>query len=157
VWAECLFADPIADIAVLGAPDNQDLCEQATAYEELVGDTTPLKIGVAFAPNTPTPVSLIALNGQIITGTVRHLGGRLWIDETSKPIIGGMSGSPVLDKDGAAIGIVSQSSITDGIDSGGMSPRLIAHLPGGLLVSLRAVNALNAERRFTRDQFRRTA
>jgi hypothetical protein len=22
VWAECLFADPIADIVVLGAPDN---------------------------------------------------------------------------------------------------------------------------------------
>jgi hypothetical protein len=24
VWTECLFVDPIADIAVLGQPDNQD-------------------------------------------------------------------------------------------------------------------------------------
>jgi hypothetical protein len=23
-WAECLFADPVADIAVLGQPDNQE-------------------------------------------------------------------------------------------------------------------------------------
>ena len=25
VWAECLFADPISDVAVLGPPDNQEL------------------------------------------------------------------------------------------------------------------------------------
>jgi hypothetical protein len=25
VWAECLFVDPIADLAVLGAPDSQEL------------------------------------------------------------------------------------------------------------------------------------
>jgi hypothetical protein len=29
VWAECLFADPIADIAVLGSPDDQELTEAA--------------------------------------------------------------------------------------------------------------------------------
>ena len=32
VWAECLFADPVADIAVLGCPDNQELGDQAHAY-----------------------------------------------------------------------------------------------------------------------------
>jgi hypothetical protein len=32
VWAECMFADPIADIAVLGSPDNQELFDQADAY-----------------------------------------------------------------------------------------------------------------------------
>jgi hypothetical protein len=44
VWAECLFADPIADIAVLGCPDNQELFEQAEGYEALVEPVTPLKI-----------------------------------------------------------------------------------------------------------------
>jgi hypothetical protein len=29
VWAECLFVDPIADIAVLGSPDTQVLGKQA--------------------------------------------------------------------------------------------------------------------------------
>jgi hypothetical protein len=99
------------------------------------------------------PVSLIALDGRTITGAAHHLGGRLWIDETSEPILGGMSGSPVLDKDGAAIGIVSQSSIAGDISTGGTSPA-DPHLPGWLLVSLDAVSALNAERRFTRQFIR---
>src|SRR5262249_57628847 len=38
VWVACLFVDPIADIAVLGQPDNQDLSEQADAYDQLVED-----------------------------------------------------------------------------------------------------------------------
>ena len=29
VWAECLFADPVADIAVLGVPDEQYLSSEA--------------------------------------------------------------------------------------------------------------------------------
>ena len=40
VWAELLFADPIADIAVLGSPDNQEPGEQAMAHEELVEQAT---------------------------------------------------------------------------------------------------------------------
>jgi hypothetical protein len=44
VWAECLFADPIADIAVLGSPDNQALFDEAGAYEALVESTSPIKI-----------------------------------------------------------------------------------------------------------------
>jgi hypothetical protein len=36
VWAECLFVDPIGDIAVLGSPDDQELAEKAEAYCELV-------------------------------------------------------------------------------------------------------------------------
>ena len=47
VWAECLFADPIADIAVLDSPDNQELFEQAEAYEALVDSTKPLTIANA--------------------------------------------------------------------------------------------------------------
>jgi hypothetical protein len=29
VWAECIFADPVGDIAVLYQPDSQELSEQA--------------------------------------------------------------------------------------------------------------------------------
>ena len=36
VWAECLFADPVADIAVLGVPDEQYLSSEAAAFEALV-------------------------------------------------------------------------------------------------------------------------
>jgi hypothetical protein len=48
VWATCLFADPIADIAVLGQPDNQALSDEADAYDQLVEDMT--KLAVADAP-----------------------------------------------------------------------------------------------------------
>lgn len=44
VWCECLFVDPIADIAVLGAPDNQELSDEVDAYEALVGAATSLTI-----------------------------------------------------------------------------------------------------------------
>lgn len=35
VWAECLFVNPVADIAVLGSPDTQDLFKEAAAYDAL--------------------------------------------------------------------------------------------------------------------------
>ena len=33
VWAECLFADPIGDIAVLGPPDGELVHDEADAYQ----------------------------------------------------------------------------------------------------------------------------
>jgi len=42
IWSECLFADPIADIAVLGPPDGQALTDQAEAYEALMAARKPL-------------------------------------------------------------------------------------------------------------------
>src|SRR5262249_33780272 len=49
VWAHCLFADPVADIAVLGQPDNQDLSDEADAYDQLVESMETLAIGNAPA------------------------------------------------------------------------------------------------------------
>jgi hypothetical protein len=94
---------------VLGSPDNQELGEQAEAYEELIEAATPLSIGAAVAWDAPTPASLIALDVSSILGSARHgaFSNLLWIEETSQPIVRGMSGSPVLDQDGATIGIVT--------------------------------------------------
>ena len=36
VWAECLFADPVADVAVLGEPDHPDLLERQQDYRKLI-------------------------------------------------------------------------------------------------------------------------
>lgn len=44
VWAECLFANPVADIAVLSSPDNQVLWDEADAYDALVESVTPFSI-----------------------------------------------------------------------------------------------------------------
>ncbi len=49
ISAECIFVDPIADLAVLDEPDGQEryLCEQADAYPDLVDEIVPLKIAKA--------------------------------------------------------------------------------------------------------------
>jgi hypothetical protein len=44
VCAECLFADPIGDIAVLGTPDYQVLPDEAEAYQALVDAAIPVPI-----------------------------------------------------------------------------------------------------------------
>src|SRR5688500_7378987 len=39
VWADCLFVDPVADIAILCEPDSSKVPEeQFDAYSEVVGD-----------------------------------------------------------------------------------------------------------------------
>jgi hypothetical protein len=43
-WAECLFADPVGDIAVLGEPELIDECD---AYKALVEAAVPLSISDA--------------------------------------------------------------------------------------------------------------
>jgi hypothetical protein len=48
VWATCLFVDPIADIAVLGSPDSQEISDEADAYHRLMDDMEVL--AVADAP-----------------------------------------------------------------------------------------------------------
>src|SRR5262245_17572855 len=44
VWAEMLFADPVADIAVLGEPDGQKWHDESSEYEQLVDAAKPIRI-----------------------------------------------------------------------------------------------------------------
>jgi hypothetical protein len=45
ISAECLFVDPIADIAVLGSPDNREQHRQAESYAAQIGALVPFRIG----------------------------------------------------------------------------------------------------------------
>jgi hypothetical protein len=152
VWAECKYVDPISDIAVLGTPDRQALFKEAAAYDALMEPLTPLRAGDA-AP-TETSAYLVALDGHLVDCTVTHSGGLLWIEATDE-IAGGMSGSPVLSRAGAAIGIVSQSTGSLNRDTNGISPRLITHLPAWLLLELGASGLLTTARRELRAYHRR--
>jgi hypothetical protein len=137
VWAECVFVDPIADIAVLGEPDNQELSEQAEGYGALVGAVTPFTI--TEPPGKPIaeeiehvcdylpehidrdtairkwvmhecPARLLSLDNQWFPCTVKYLPAHaLIIENASHGIMGGMSGSPIVAEDGTAIGIVCLS------------------------------------------------
>ena len=142
VWCELLFADPVADIAVLGAPDGQALYDQHDAYLALTNDRPTLR--VADPPGEFTDAWLLSLDGDWQACKVRHVGDDhptasatpLWIEQASKGIHGGMSGSPII-ADGAAISVVCVSG--GGLETmhteGGPNPRLMHHLPGWLLAS----------------------
>jgi hypothetical protein len=148
VSAACLFVDPVSDIAVLGSPD-ENFHEEANAYRELVDSVSPLKIGDAVAWGTRVPASLISLDGRKIECDAQHFGDRWIIDLLRKNIEDGMSGSPVLDEAGAAIGLVARD-----VGEAGVSPRLLAHLSGRFLVILGAAKAVSAEQRFAREYLR---
>jgi hypothetical protein len=106
VWCECLFADPVADVAVLGAPDNQELSDQADAYEALVAAATP--VAVAEPPSRPIPEEIAAWLSPIVAEDGTAIG----IVCTS----GGPHGVPHTE--------------------GGPNPRLIGNLPGWFLTIL---------------------
>jgi hypothetical protein len=62
VWAACLFADPVADVAVLGSPDDQELPNEAEAYNTLVESVTP--IDIAEAPSWENEAWMLSLDGN---------------------------------------------------------------------------------------------
>jgi hypothetical protein len=132
VWAECLFADPIADIAVLGSPDDQELTEAAEAYEALVESATPLSIADVpaeeFGAFHPHPGFLLSLEGSWFPCIIEYIGdGPLLISDAAQRIVGGMSGSPILSAEGLAIGVVCLGG------NHAANARLASHLPGWLL------------------------
>jgi hypothetical protein len=128
VWAECLFVDPIADIAVLGSPDNQALSAEADAYEELVGGAVALKIvdapkmvrkrtrarvvmghridPVTYDDPKKCRARVLSLEGEWLKCTVTRFHRALAaVDEDL--FKGGMSGSPILLPNGEAMGLIS--------------------------------------------------
>jgi hypothetical protein len=151
VWAECDFVDPVADIAILCSPDNQAVWEEAERYEKLIEPKIPLR--VAALPHPPVEddpwgtraARLISITCDEFTCRVGYSASSrsLWIEGAEQPIVGGMSGSPILDQDGAAVGLVSVSAgfIEDGKElgsprEGGPNPQLIHCLPGWFLMDL---------------------
>jgi hypothetical protein len=64
VPVECLFVDPIADIAVLGSPDDQAHYGEyaAAAYEALIGPMVPLRV------TSPPPPTVGPLQEGVVDG-----------------------------------------------------------------------------------------
>ena len=135
VWAECLFADPIGDIAVLGSPDSQALHEKSEAYEALMEAMMPLVI--ADAPKKGAGW-MLSLDGQWFKCDLMHQDSRVWIIGAASKIEGAMSGSPIVNDNCFAIGVVCAGWGTDGERwPSGPNPRLVHNLPGWMLQELR--------------------
>jgi hypothetical protein len=111
IVATCRFVDPVADIALLGSPDNQEMYEEAEAYEALTDAATALPIG--FLPSKFAAELngwLLSLDGAWFSCTVNYRSdGGLWTNAT-RAIEGGMSGSPIVADNGAAVGVLSCSN-----------------------------------------------
>ena len=120
-WAVCRFVDPIADIAVLGSPDNP----HADDYKALMGTATALSFGDAVRRpvNFWAPARLLSLDDRWFSCTIRHFGGPLWITHAAERVLGGMSGS---SEAGTAIGVVCT---TTSPGEGGPNARLSDNLP----------------------------
>jgi len=132
VSTECLFADPVADIAVLGCPDNQVLFDEANAYDELVEGAPALRIGDARSGRG----WLLALSGKRWLQTTLSIFNGTFLE--TGPTEPGMSGSPILNDAGKAVGIVAigSESEADGVQKNGRAgpqPILSRSLPGWML------------------------
>ncbi len=141
VWAECLFVNPVADIAVLGAPDFQAMAEESKAYDALVAEATPFAIadapkmgrervrlpyggpfGGTISVDTDGEGSarVLSLDGQWLECTVTRKSKALSVIGDDGLVVGGMSGSPIVSTDGKVIGLIS---------AGGINPVLRDDLP----------------------------
>jgi hypothetical protein len=103
------------------------LYDESGAYGALVEEAC-----TALAIATPTKLAsarLFSLAGAWIQCEVRSFAPRLWITSDSAQTEGGMSGSPIIDEQGRAIGMVCTSS-------SGPNPLLGECLPAWLLADL---------------------
>src|SRR4029077_9250832 len=110
-------------LAVLAQPDNQELDPEADAYDDLLDTVDALAIGalmfrpeehrlpdgglITGRPKAVAPAHLITLDGKLALVTVASLGRAIWLPQGAELVASGMSGSPILDMAGAAIGVVS--------------------------------------------------
>ena len=132
IWAECLFVNPVADLALLGEPDDQALFKQSNAYTSFVESLVPLLVG---GVSKNISVWLLSIEGAWFHC---RIDGK-WITDASQDIVGGMSGSPIITTEGLAVGVITSSSSTDGGKTSreaGPNPVLIDDLPGWIVRDL---------------------
>lgn len=124
--------NPLADIAVLGPPDDQIMAAEAEAFEELVASAVPLSIADTSQSGS---ARLLSLDCRWFECVVTNHNGTLWIDRPAEHIVGRMSGSPIAADDGYAIGVLCNSAIGEGEEHvpNGTNPALTDQLPGWLL------------------------
>lgn len=130
ILGECLFVDPIADIAVLGAPGNPEHWE---AFSKFVWSRPPISVGDA---KFESKALLLSPDGHWQSCSAGHNGGRLWISDAVNGIVGAMSGSPIMLDDRTAVGVVNcyeELKSTQGFSNA----RLAINLPGWLLQELK--------------------
>jgi hypothetical protein len=150
IWAELCFYSLADDVAVFAEPDGQVLWDEHEEYQAFTEQA--MKIGRSPCARQPyrwtakneTPAWLLSLEGQWECCTVQNSGRYLSVQQGYRRIKPGMSGSCIVDDDGAAIGAVSTSSAGDG----GMHPSLMDCLPPWLVRKLDKTTSDDEEEEF---------
>lgn len=146
VWAECLFFDPVSDLAILGEPDNQELGEENEAFTHLVDGRKPFAIAAPEAGEG----YMLALDGVSWLPTPLIVHENLWGTGLSTgATLAGQSGSPIVDSTGRAIAVVSIG--TEVLNGGnrtpvncGPQPILKFQLPSWVLKTVRVTETKKA-------------
>ena len=125
VWVECLFVDPVSDIAVLGSPDNQALGNEADAYEELLEPIKPLAIS---GTKEKGRAWLFSLERQWFSCTYEVFNdGPLWLSSSKKKrYVAACPARPSCSETER----LSESLLSS---NNAHNPRLMRNLPGWLL------------------------
>jgi S1-C subfamily serine protease len=113
--------DPVTDIAVLGAMDDQRCPSEAEAFESWRETVTPIAISTMIpGVDESCQVHVLTHSGEWLIASVTQYGdpaglpnGSIWIKPEAE-IKGGTSGSPVVNDHGELVGIVSQSHMSGG-------------------------------------------
>jgi hypothetical protein len=144
IWGELCVFSLCDDIAVFSAPDGQELYDEYERYEKftrsamVIGSPpafvdpfkfTTIDERAKFVEPPGTPAWVFSLECEWLPCTVHN---RRWLRITNQGknhIEGGMSGSPIIDKNGAAIGMISTGD-------GDANPVLMDCLPPWLLRKL---------------------
>ena len=132
ISAECLFVDPIADLAVLGAPMIGD--EESDAFGEFMEERDTLRLGTIELKQSVV-AWLLTLDGEWRRCTCEAMFDGRTLRMCDASIEEGMSGSPILADDGTAIGVVCMQWPDD--IRAGLQPWLAKCFPGWLLSELR--------------------
>jgi Trypsin-like peptidase domain len=123
VWAELCALSLCDDIAVFRQPDDQELSEEYEQYEEFTTAAMTIK-----RPETPGTVAwVLSLDGEWQSCTLHNSERFLSINQ-SDLVKSGMSGSPIINNSGAAVGLISTSG-----SGSSVNPNLMGCLPPWLL------------------------
>jgi Trypsin-like peptidase domain len=120
VWAECLFVDPVSDLAVLREPDGQMHAEEWEAYDKLVEAAEALPIGKLAEGE---PIWILGLDGRWMRLETEPSTYCILTKGDTAP---GTSGSPIVTATGVAVGTVSTGN-PNGLAA--PHPGLFSHLP----------------------------
>jgi hypothetical protein len=155
-----VFADPVSDLAVLGAPhsdvpgEHGALGEETDRYEAFTASLPPFAVtpparrglwrtrdsdGATYfnrGAEAPAPAYVLSLAGEWQECKVSHRGGALLIEPTNL-IKFGMSGSAVISATGAALGVIGTGAGT----CGGIAACLTNSLPAWILRALESKTA----------------